>query len=50
MAILQNFNKHLEQIKKGGILVIVKKLRTIIYQCKEMEVRYNYMIYALIIH
>ena len=31
MAILKKFNKHLEQIKKGGILVIVKKLRSFIY-------------------
>ena len=26
-----NFHKHIEQIKKGGILVIVKKLRSFIY-------------------
>ena len=31
MVILQNLNKHFEQIKKGRILVIVKKLRSFIY-------------------
>jgi putative glycosyltransferase (TIGR04372 family) len=31
MSILQNFNKHFEQIKKGGIVVVVKKLRTLFY-------------------
>ena len=31
MKNLQYFNKHIKQIKKGGILVIVKKLGTFIY-------------------
>ena len=31
MIILQKYNKHFEQIKKGGILVIAKKLRSLIY-------------------
>ena len=28
---LKNLKKHIEQIKKGGIIVIIKKLRSFIY-------------------
>jgi len=31
MLFLQNLNKHSEQIKKGGIVVVVKKLRVLFY-------------------
>ena len=31
MTILQNFDKHIKQIKRGGALVFVKKLRSFIY-------------------
>ena len=31
MDISQNLNKHFEQIKSGGIIIIIKKLRSLIY-------------------
>ena len=43
-----NFHKHIEQIKKGGILVIVKKLRSFIYLVLQIPI-YLISIPAIII-
>ena len=32
MTVIQQYNKHIEQIKKGGLIVFLKKLRSFLYQ------------------
>ena len=48
MIISQKYNKHFEQIKKGGILVIAKKLRSLIYLILQIPI-YLISILAFII-